>query len=599
MQEQTNWADLSEQLLLRTFESQHNALDDCAAACACKSWHSAVNSSHIQSLHLHSFHLSQTWRTSSFFKSRCSLGELKLTAGHCSKEEIATFANSSRNIPCVSLLCDSLHVDMSWSQLLHVHTDALAQVKHLVTMPKVHAANEQYAFADLRHLTQLKTLKVHSEDFATESHNADAIIHSMRQCPATLEQLAIDGQGICYLKDVAPSLEHVLGTTSAHLTCLELTDAILVLDKGSLACFTHLRSLSFGQSQVHAAVDNAANLTWLSGLATLNLAGSTWFDLKRSAAGNVEDRPHFAAAFTSFQGWPALEILKINGYNLFGPLTALHIPEVQDVQVYHHSHVTDSNRVRVRRHYSKIDEVMSLSYLPHCACFLVELRVFFLPVQRSAAVVQGMQHLLSSCQSLQVLHLMNSGGEQPYHSYEQADLVLQDQQAVSLQELRLHYFCFTQVDLCRACSLTSLVLECVDATFANICYTDCELFLPHSLRFFEFRGHALFAPSSKFKLEDCDSLVKLVITPSSVYSNYAYNIPVLPGSLHHLEFAQSEGEEMWVNGRDWQCLSACTNLERLTLPSKQYLTPWIRKWIKSARHIHIVEYKFGPGWLGY
>ena len=36
MQEQTHWADLSEQLLLRTFESQHNALDNCAAACACK-----------------------------------------------------------------------------------------------------------------------------------------------------------------------------------------------------------------------------------------------------------------------------------------------------------------------------------------------------------------------------------------------------------------------------------------------------------------------------------------------------------------------------------------------------------------------------------
>ncbi len=75
--------------------------------------------SHIQSLHLHSNHLSRRWRTSSFFKSRCSIGELKLTAGDCSKEEIITFASSSRNIPCVSLLCDSLHVDMSWSQLLH------------------------------------------------------------------------------------------------------------------------------------------------------------------------------------------------------------------------------------------------------------------------------------------------------------------------------------------------------------------------------------------------------------------------------------------------------------------------------------------------
>ena len=107
-----------------------------------------------------------------------SLRELKLTAGHRSKEEIVTFANSSKNIPCVSLLCDSLHVDMSWAHLLHVHTDALAQIKHLATVPKV-AANEQYAFADLRHLTQLKTFKMLSEDMTfkqTQSYTARASV---------------------------------------------------------------------------------------------------------------------------------------------------------------------------------------------------------------------------------------------------------------------------------------------------------------------------------------------------------------------------------------------------------------------------------------
>ncbi len=87
MQEQADWADLSEQLLLRTFESQHNALDNCAAACACKSWRSVVNSSHIQSLHMHAHHLSDSWRMSSFLNSRCSVGELKLTADHCFKKE--------------------------------------------------------------------------------------------------------------------------------------------------------------------------------------------------------------------------------------------------------------------------------------------------------------------------------------------------------------------------------------------------------------------------------------------------------------------------------------------------------------------------------
>lgn len=149
-----------------------------------------------------------------------------------------------------------------------------------MTVPKFRAANEQHGFVDLRHLTQLKTLKVLAEDFPTEFDGADAMRRSMRQCPATLEKLAIEVQSFCCLDDVAVSLEHVLGTTLAHLTCLELTDAWFLLDKGSLACFTNLRSLSFKQSQVHAAVDDAANLTWLSGLTTLNLTRSTWFNLK-------------------------------------------------------------------------------------------------------------------------------------------------------------------------------------------------------------------------------------------------------------------------------------------------------------------------------
>ena len=597
MREQADWADLSEQLLLRTFESQHNALDNCAAACACKSWRSAVNSSHIQSLHLHAHHLSDSWRMSSFLKSRCPVGELRLTAGHCFKEEIMRSTNSSRSFPFVTLLCDSLHIDMSWAQLLHVHTDALAQVKHLETTSSFHAANEQYVLSPLQYLRKLKTLTVHAEYNGDEPQSADAIRHSMRQCPATLEQLAIHGLDICYVNDVSRSLEYVLGTTLAHLTCLQLTTSYLCLDKGSLTCFMHLRSLSFERSDIYAAVDFTANLTWLSRLTSLNLGDSTWFNL---SAGDVEDMPE-SAAFTSFHGWPALKVLKIDCCNLFGLSTALYISEVQDVQVYYHSHVLGINRVRVHASFSNSIYLMSLSYLPHCACFLVDLRVVF-PSRAAYSpikIVQGMQQLLSSCQSLQVLRLIKYIFKQPDEPYEQADLVLQVQQAVSLQNLWLQGSCFTQIDLstqidlCRACSLTSIVLKNVDTPH----HTDCELFLPRSLRCFEFKGRAPFAASSQFKIEDCDSLTKLCISASSVCSTDAYNNPVLPSSLHHLGIFRSgsdhETDYAWVNNCDWQCLSACINLERLTVPTKEYLTPWMRHWVKSARHVHVVKYESG------
>ncbi|KAL0045061.1 hypothetical protein WJX82_006827 [Trebouxia sp. C0006] len=49
----SDWSSLAEQLLVHVFEQQHNALDNCAAACTCATWRRVVNSSHISLLHLH------------------------------------------------------------------------------------------------------------------------------------------------------------------------------------------------------------------------------------------------------------------------------------------------------------------------------------------------------------------------------------------------------------------------------------------------------------------------------------------------------------------------------------------------------------------
>ena len=85
MREPSDWAALPSQLLRVAFELQSNALDNCAAACACKSWHAAVNSSFVSALHLHIHHqdslpscLAQ-WRA--YLAARSSIGELKLSAG--------------------------------------------------------------------------------------------------------------------------------------------------------------------------------------------------------------------------------------------------------------------------------------------------------------------------------------------------------------------------------------------------------------------------------------------------------------------------------------------------------------------------------------
>ena len=75
---------------------------------------------------------------------------------------------------------------MSWAQLLHVHTDALAQVKHLETTSSFHAANEQYVLSDVQYLRQLKTLTVHAEYNADEPHRGDEPHHPDTACASVL-----------------------------------------------------------------------------------------------------------------------------------------------------------------------------------------------------------------------------------------------------------------------------------------------------------------------------------------------------------------------------------------------------------------------------
>ena len=85
MAPRSDWAALPSQLLADAFELQSNALDNCAAACVCRSWQSVVKSSFVSTLHLHVHGraampscLAQ-WRA--LLAARSSIGELKLTAG--------------------------------------------------------------------------------------------------------------------------------------------------------------------------------------------------------------------------------------------------------------------------------------------------------------------------------------------------------------------------------------------------------------------------------------------------------------------------------------------------------------------------------------
>ncbi len=105
------------------FEQKHNALDNCAAACTCTTWRTAVNSSHLSSLHLHADQALHGGQWKHFFASRRSFGHLRLTAGNESVEgevannlgEPSSLSNSLQGIP---LACDCLSVDTTFAGVL-------------------------------------------------------------------------------------------------------------------------------------------------------------------------------------------------------------------------------------------------------------------------------------------------------------------------------------------------------------------------------------------------------------------------------------------------------------------------------------------------
>ena len=118
------------------FELQNNALDNCAAACVCKSWQTAVNSSFVSVLHLHihdgpSLH-SCLAHWCAYLAARTSIGELKLTAG-----DMVEHAVQSGVVKHLTLIIYGLHSPLPgcyrtllWTLCKCLHAQALASCTH-------------------------------------------------------------------------------------------------------------------------------------------------------------------------------------------------------------------------------------------------------------------------------------------------------------------------------------------------------------------------------------------------------------------------------------------------------------------------------------
>ncbi len=161
----TDWSGLAEQLLVHIFEQQHNALDNCAAACTCTTWRTAVNSSHISSLHLRADQAPYGSHWKHFFASRRFFGHLRLTAGGKSVEgkvtnnfgEPSSRSNSLQGIP---LACECLSVDTTFADMLPQYRQQPAKLKQLAVTWDCNWVSwtnfDKFAFPDLTHFAELQ-----------------------------------------------------------------------------------------------------------------------------------------------------------------------------------------------------------------------------------------------------------------------------------------------------------------------------------------------------------------------------------------------------------------------------------------------------------
>ncbi len=348
MEPQADWPSMSRQLLTHIFEQQHNALDNCAAACVCSSWHSAVNHSHISSLHLHANnrHCNRHW--ASFLGSRRSLGKLVMTVS----QEIAQGLDQEQwikgnarcaNWTCLQSIpmdCESLEVAETFCDDLHYYTEQQANLKQLIIPSDHHHRGHGHCkLPDIRHLTQLRTLdmrhvtKRKKQDMShlmqlmaldiqegLQDNECTAMGNSLSNYPESMRHLIVHGyilQAEWHL--LYPYNVSRLGSGLQSLVSVTFVDSALAFVGGSIACLSGLQCLCLQKCKVAADWDNLSSLTNLTSLILESYVAFKTFIIH-------DVFPKAVKALVCFRGWSGLRVLNVIGCNLFNEQTEMDTP---------------------------------------------------------------------------------------------------------------------------------------------------------------------------------------------------------------------------------------------------------------------------------
>jgi len=525
MSHSSSWSAPPLQVLQAVFERQQNALDNAAAACACKAWRAAVNSSTAQALHLHANSISNCQEWGSCLKAYSSICCLKLTASyhlsHMANAELASVQHSMFN--SIPEACDTLCVRAPFVGAAHFYTDRQVQLQHL----KMHCCGPDSrertlklpsSFPDLRHLTDLKTLQLHVCGSSKNWHSgrqpdtADAsltgsnlrpkdLLSCLQTCPVSLQSFSMRQSKQLRRHRMefhwTAAVEDVLHTHLTSLRRLEVEGCRVTVSCDAMRSLTPLTGLSFRQSYITLERETQMKLTSLTNLQSLDISESQWRVKQR---GEKILMSHFVA-------WSNLQMLNICGCSLFVKSTQFAVSTVHEVHSDDVLHALSTGNFRVHLHGDALhlkQTLLDSASLHPLHCLVSLFLACNVKLYRSSDIACVFDQVLTHCTSLKVFQLRHQPTAATTLHKGQGSVLLKEDQGCHLEKILLAGFKCSSIDLRSSVSLLQVTITNIDTISEP-----CLLAFPKSLQRLCYCGANMCRSDIAAGLHLCEDLTEI------------------------------------------------------------------------------------------
>ena len=463
------------------------------------------------------------------------------------------------------------------AKLQHLAITYRAHPKHIVTLGR----DPRETLNDLRHLTQLRSLKVEASGVL----RGQAGLHDF---PTSLTSLFIRGEGHGGVIVGWPDPDSEWRRESEclrRLINLEVHKCSVRIPAGSVAYLQCLTSLSLSHSDVGRDLDAVLTLTNLESL-----------DLTGVMIPNSLD-PEEQKPWSRFEAWPALCIFKFANCWVIDRSTVLDIATVQEVHTDSLALGIETANIHLvvrNRHANMLGLLASLlspTWLTHIDDLRVRVTDYSDTALRLATIANQLIEALLCLQSFQLAGGCSERTKAGNTDGRQGRIVMGDGYSGQLKNLELQNMYCSTLDFAVATSLTSIRLLAIDKQDMS-----CKLILPSSVVRLEFYGNSLTTMPAKSLLQGLSRLTHVIVgdlptgnlDARELEVNGSACMPTMPSSLRWF-YVTSTSSKKLLDESAQECLKYCTTLEYLILPLGTYPTGELYAWVKGARYVRISD----------